>query len=87
MKRSERYLMRARHFFGMGAVTVSASVTAGVWSVRAWMETPVAGLAVCATALAGLAIAVDLLREAMKHRRLAREERRWECERQPLIRL
>lgn len=51
------------------------------------METAPGGVAVFALALAGLIFAADLWREAIKHLRLSREERRWERERQPMIRL
>lgn len=79
--------MRARHAAWMALLTISASCCAGGWSVRAWMETAPGGMLVFAIALAGLFFAADLWREAMKYLRLSNEERRWEREREPMIRL
>lgn len=79
--------MRARHAVLMAAATFSAAVCAGVWSVRAWMESAPGGMLVFAIALAGFALGIEMLRDALKNARLAANERRWEREREPVIRL
>lgn len=78
MKRSARLYAEARHLFLFTILALSISGCVGVWSVRAWLEHPIAGIAVGVIALAGLIVTVGLAVETIRVFNLA--EREWKNE-------
>jgi hypothetical protein len=78
MKRSEKLYTEARHILLLSLFAFSASVCVGVWSVRAWLEHPFAGLLVGTIALIGLIVTCGLGVECCRLFNLA--EREWKLE-------
>ena len=82
MKRSDRFARKARHGAMMAAMIFSGTGCVGIWSVRVGMDSASGGALGFLLALTGLFWGASMLREAFRHARLARNEQRWEWERE-----
>jgi hypothetical protein len=81
MKRSERFLSRARRNALSAAAILSASVAGCVWSVALVDPLPSGGMLAAAISAAGLCAAAAYARECAHNLRMAGKESRYEYER------
>jgi len=87
MKRSEKLFRQSGREAVMVLTMISATVCAGVWSVRAWQAAPGWGACVAAVALTGLLLACTMTCEALRLFRMAVDEALYEYEREVRPRL
>lgn len=81
MKRHERFSARSRQHAGWCTVLLAASVTAGVWAIRAWQSEASGGAFALAFALVVLLAAIRQGRESLRLRRLVSIEIYWDQQR------